>query len=282
MRPSSSNLSTASDSGPAPAFKWAVLIIACCSSAARAQLDLGSQDVPQAEIDAYMDPFYRVIATGIGSGRLTPRDAAPGWDLGIQTGLVPLPDRKPFKSADLSALPLFRLRGGARFFGADAMARGLVWKDPRLGRLASFGGGASYGRDVIAGVFPLEVTAMAGWDRLDFSSSYTYKYRGSALGLFDQDVPGDYSLAEQVYAGGLMVSSRLGAWKPYLQGWFEWTSGRFDYLYLDSRDGKNKDVKSDLSFPGARGSMGALWHGLNLEAGFRTHFFVEAGWSLIR
>jgi hypothetical protein len=259
---------------------------------ARAQLDLGSQDVPQSEIDAYMDPFYHVIADGLGSGRFTPRDVPAGraWgaDAGFQGDVVPLPDEKPFQSTSLSSLPLFRLRAGVRT-GSEragqfqAMGRGLMWKDPRVGDLADFGAALAYGRDVHSGLFPfpLALAAMAGWDRLSFSSEYTYKYRGSALGLFDQDVPGDYTLEEQIFSGGLMLSSRLGAFRPYLQGWFEWASGRFAYLYLDPRDDKNHKVKSDLGFPGGRVSLGLLWHGLHLEAGYQSHPVLEAGWSFI-
>lgn len=263
------------------------LIIAFTAPAIRAQLDLGSQDVPQSEIDGYMDPFYRVIATGIGSGRFTPRlpagqDPALGWDLGFQAGLVPLPDRRPFQSTRLSALPVFRGRAGARFAGVGVMARGLVWNDPRLGDLATFGGGVSYGRAVPAAPVPVDATLMAGWDRLVFSSTYTYKYRGSALGLFDQDIPADYTLDERVLGGGLMLSTRAGAWIPYLQGWFEWTSGRFSYLYLDPRDSKNHEVVSKPGFPGARGSAGVLWHGFHVEADFRSYPSLEAGWSWIR
>jgi hypothetical protein len=245
-------------------------------------LDLGSQDVPQEEIDAYMDPFYRVIATAVGGGRFAPRGPEPGWDLGFQAGMVPLPDRNPFRSTNLSALPMFRLRSGARWGGADLMARGLIWKDPRMGRLVSYGGGAAYGRDVYRGRFPVSAAVMGGWDRLDFTSTYTYKYRGSALGLFDQDIPGDYSLNEQVFGGGLMLSTRLGAWKPYAQGWFEWTSGRFGYLYLDPRDDKNHQVKSDLSFPGARAALGLLWRGFHVEASLRSYVSLEIGWSWIQ
>ena len=252
---------------------------------ARAQLDLGSQDVSREDINAYMDPFYRLIAAGVGSGRFTPRNGEVGWDLGFQAGLVPLPDRKPFSSSDISALPLFRLRGGARLGGAQIMARGLAWEDPRLGRLSSMGGGASFGRNFLRGRFPLQATAMAGWDRFDFSSEYTYRYRGSALGLFDQDIPADYSLEEHVLGGGLMLSAALGSGRracaTYIQGWFEWTSGRFAYLYLDPRDDKNHKVASDLSFPGLRLSVGALWHGAHIEAGLRSHPFFEAGWSWI-
>src|SRR5438445_5944434 len=220
----SSNPSTASDrvaSFPARGAGLLCLSIILSAASVRAQLDLGSQDVPQGEIDAYMDPFYRVIAAGIGAGRFDPRDASPGFDAGLQAGLVPLPDRKPFQSARLSALPVFRLRGGARYLGVDAMARGFLWKDPRLGKLAAFGGGLAYGRDLPAAPIPMAAALMAGWDRLDFSSTYTYKYRGSALGLFDQDIPGDYTLQEQVFGGGLMPSTRTETWIPYLQGWFE-------------------------------------------------------------
>ncbi|MDB5106033.1 MAG: hypothetical protein JWP91_3722 [Fibrobacteres bacterium] len=262
-------------------LRWAFLLIALAATSVRAQLDLGSQDVPQSEIDDYMDPFYHVIATGLGGGRFTPRDQGTGWDLGFQAGMVPLPDRQPFQSTNLSALPLFRLRSGARFGGADLMARGLIWKDPRVGRLATYGGGAAYGRDVFKGKVPVAAAVMGGWDRLDFTSTYTYRYRGSALGLFDQDVPGDYTLTEQVSGGGLMLSARLGDWTPYAQGWFEWTSGRFAYLYLDPRDDKNHEVKSDLGFPGARGSLGILWHGAHIEASLRSHLSLEAGWSWI-
>jgi hypothetical protein len=267
---------------PRPLRSWLPLfLIAFAAAEVRAQLDLGSQDVPQSEIDGYMDPFYRVIAAGLGAGRFAPRDASPGWDLGFQAGMVPLPDRRPFQSADLAAIPLFRLRSGARLAGVDAMARGLVWKDPRVGRLSSFGGGLSYHRDVAAGPVPVAVAAMAGWDRLLFTSTYTYKYRGSALGLFDQDIPGDYSLDENVFGGGLMASARFGPWTPYLQGWFEWTNGRFSYLYLDPRDDKTHEVKSDLGFPGIRGSAGVLWRGIHLEVSLRSHFALEAGWSWI-
>jgi hypothetical protein len=263
-------------------FRLLCSLLAFASSLVHAQLDLGSQDVPQGEIDAYMDPFYRVIATGIGAGRFTPRDSARGWDLGIQAGMVPLPDRKPFESVNLSALPVFRARAGARLAGANAMARGLVWKDPRIGDLAAFGGGLAYGRDIPASPLPLAAALMAGWDRLVFSSTYTYRYRGSLLGVLDQDIPGDYTLAENVLGGGLMLSARLGRWTPYAQGWFEWTSGRFSYLYLDPRDDKTHEVKSDLAFPGARGSLGLFWRGFHVEASLRSYVSLEAGWSWVR
>lgn len=257
------------------------LCIALAFSSARAQLDLGSQDVPQSEIDGYMRPFYRVIATGIGAGRFSPRDASLGFDAGFQAAIVPLPDRKPFQSTRLSALPVFRLRAGARWDGVETTARGFLWRDPRLGDLSTFGAGLAYRRDLLKAPIPVAAALMADWDRMGFSSTYTYKYRGSALGLFDQDVPGDYTLKEQVCAGGLMLSTLLGAWTPYLQGWFEWTSGRFSYLYLDPSDDKNHEIKSDLAFPGGRGAAGLLWRGFHLEADVGAYASLEAGWSWI-
>ncbi|GEM_PF-2668801 len=271
-----------------------LLLAALCASAARAQLDLGSGDIPQDRIDAYMEPFYKVIASGIGAGRFFPdgSQAFPhgqagsaadlGYEAGIQSDLVPLPDEKPFQSADLWALPLFRIRGGLRWGGAMVMARGLVWKDPRIGDISTFGTGLAYVLEWPGLGMPLTTTLMAGWDVLDFTSTYTYKYRGSVLGLFDQDIPGDYSLLEQVYAGGVMVSTGRGPWRGYLQTGFEAASGRFAYLYLDPRDSNTHAIRSDLLLPGVRLAAGLGGYGFRLEAGWRSYPYFEVGWVVSR
>ena len=159
------------------------------------------------------------------------------------------------------------------------MGRGLVWKDPRVGNLAAFGAGLGYGRDLPV-TLPLRCDLSLGLDKLSFSSEYTYKYRGSALGLFDQDIPGDYTLSEQVLGGGLTVSARLGKWIPYARGGFDWASGSFRYLYLDPQNGKTRRVTSDLSFPGGSGALGLYWRGFRLEASVGGYLALEAGWSL--
>jgi hypothetical protein len=159
------------------------------------------------------------------------------------------------------------------------MARGLVGKDPRVGNLAAYGTGLAYGRDAATAPFPLRLDVSAGWDRLDFSSRYTYKYRGSALGLFDQDIPGDYSLGEQIAGGTLALSARLGAWIPYISGGFDWAWGRFAYLYLDPRDDKTHRAHSASGLPVGHGALGLSWRGFRVEASLGAFLALEAGWS---
>jgi hypothetical protein len=257
-------------------------VVAACAAVAlavdvaHAQLDLGSGDIPQNRIDAYMEPFYKVIASGIGAGRFFPGSPGFGYEVGAQADFVPLPDEKPFASVKLSTMPFFRARAGFGYGGASVMARGLEWNDPRIGDLSTFGAGISYGRAWGNLAVPLAATLMAGWDVLEFSSTYTYKYRGSVLGLFDQDIPGDYTLLEHIFAGGAMLSVRHGAWRGFLQSWFERASGHFSYLYLDPRDSKTHEVSSDLGLPGFRAAAGACWHGIRLEAGWRSYPYFEA------
>lgn len=256
------------------------IILALSVSAANAQLDLGTGDVPQSEVDAYLEPFYQVIASGLGQGRFAPGRNGGGFEIGFQAGMVPLPDREAFETTTLSSLPFFRARAGGHWAGAAVMARGMAWSDPRMGDLSAFGAAASWGRDLpLPMAIPIRADLDAGWDRFDFSSEYTYRYRGSALGLFDQDIPGDYTLSEQVLGGGLTVSARLGKWTPYFRGGFDWASGRFAYLYLDPRDDKTRRVHSDLAFPVVRGAVGLFWRGLRAEASFGPYTALEAGWS---
>ncbi len=246
----------------------------------RAQLDLGTGDVPQGRIHAYVDPFHRVIAAGLAQGRFGPGRDGTGIEAGFQAGLVPLPDRNPFRSASLSALPLFRLRLGARLAGAALETRGLVWKDPRAGEISALGVGLQYG--FFAGASPtwrMRLDAEAGWDRLVFSSAYTYRYRGSALGLFDQDVPGDYRLAQQVFGGALTFSLRRGAWSPYLRGGFDWAAGRFAYLYADPRDGDLHRIGANSGLPSGHGALGLRWRGFRAEAAWAGYPSFEAAWS---
>jgi hypothetical protein len=265
--------------GPS-AVRIGFLILCLFPTRSPAQLDLGTGDVPQGRIDAYVSPFYRVIAAGLAQGRFGPGREGSGVEAGFQAGLVPLPDRDPFRTASLSALPLFRLRLGAFLAGAALEIRGLIWKDPRAGELAAFGVGAQYGfaPGAVAG-WSLRADIEAGWDRLVFSSAYTYRYRGSALGLFDQDVPGDYRLAEQVFGGAAMLSCRRGSWSPYLQGGFDWAGGRFAYLYADPRDGTLRRVGSASDFPSVRGALGLRWRGFRAEAAWAGYPVFEAAWS---
>lgn len=261
-------------------LRRSLLLLGLCASLASAQLDLGTGDVPQSEVDAHLEPFYQVIASGLGQGRFAPGRHGGGFEIGFQAGMVPLPDRKAFETTALSSLPFFRLRAGGHWAGAAAMARGLIWNDPRVGDLAAFGAAASWGHDLpIPMAVPIRADLDAGWDRMDFSSEYTYRYRGSALGLFDQDIPGDYSLSEQLLGAGITMSARLGEWTPYARGGYDWASGRFAYLYLDPRDDKTRRVHSDLSFPLGRGAIGLFWRGLRLEASFGPYMALEAGWS---
>lgn len=255
------------------------LILLCLPSASLAQLDLGTGDVPQARIDAYLGPFYRVIAEGLSQGRFAPGREGLGAELGFQAGLAPLPDRDPFRATSLSSLPLFRLRAGGHWAGSALQARGLIWKDPRIGDLAAYGVGFQYGFAFPAWGRRLRLDAEGGWDALDFSSTYVYRYRGSFLGLEDQDVPGDYRLFEQVFGGAALVSTRWGHWEPYLKGGFDGAVGRFAYLYLDPRDGKAHRVRSDLGFPSARAALGLGWRGFRAEASWGSYLALELAWS---
>jgi hypothetical protein len=257
-----------------------VLILFVLIARSRAQLDLGTGDVPQGRIDAYVDPFYRVIAAGLAQGRFGPGTEGTGVEAGFQSGLIPLPDRDPFRAASLSALPLFRLRLAARLAGAALEARGLIWKDPRAGGISALGVGFQYGfAPGLAAGWRMRLDAEAGWDRLIFSSAYTYRYRGSALGLFDQDVPGDYRLVQQVFGGALTFSLGRGAWRPYIQGGFDWGGGRFAYLYADPRDGALHRMRASSGFPLARGALGARWRGFRAEAAWAGYPAFEAAWS---
>ena len=115
-------------------------VLALSVGAAQAQLNLGSQDVPRENIDGYLNPLYRVVAAGLGAGRLS-AESGSGWNAGLEACLVPLPDGEPFRKVSLSALPLFRALAGARFRGAGAQIRGMGWRDPRMGALAAYGAG---------------------------------------------------------------------------------------------------------------------------------------------
>lgn len=256
-----------------------LLILGLSASCAFAQLDLGTGDVPQDEVDAYLEPFYQVIASGLGQGRFAPGRPGWGFEVGLQAGMVPLPEREAFESTTLSYLPFVRARAGGRWAGAAVIARGMTWSDPRMGDLAAYGAGAAWGWDVIESPVPIRADLELGWDRLDFSSEYTYRYRGSALGLFDQDIPGDYTLTEQVMGAGVNLSCRWGAWAPYARGGFDLASGRFEYLYLDPRDDKTRRVRSDIAFPFVHGAVGLFWRGLRIEASLGPYPAFEAGWS---
>lgn len=272
-----------------PLLAWAGLFVA---SPARAQLDLGSQDIPQDSIDAYMAPFYRLIACGLGADRHLPLptsgSAGPrfSWHAGLQGGAVPVPDGRLFREASLAALPVFRLEGGLGWEGLGIMVRGLTWSDPRMGDLATYGGGISLGRGFqwpsrTRADRPVSLAAAltAGWDRMVFESRYTYRYRGSLLSLFDQDIPGDYALSENLAGFGVQGSLGLGRLRLGLEALYERASGRFRHLYLDPRSGKNSTVTSDLEQTGFRSAAGLSYRGFRLQAGYRDFPYLSAGWS---
>jgi hypothetical protein len=285
---------------PRRPFPALALLALACAHPARAQLDLGSQGIPQDSIDAYMAPFYRLIACGLGADRHLPAPGLSGegpggpgpgaqvprfgWHVGFQGGAVPIPGGSPFNTVDISVLPVFRLEGGLRGSFVGVMARGLAWSDPRLGDLSTFGGAVSLGRsftrpDRALGGFPvsLEAALVGAWDRLVFASEYTYKYRGSLLSLFDQDIPGDYTLTENLLGYGLLGGARLGCWRLSVEGLVERASGRFRYLYLDPRSGGNSKVASDLGETGFRTAVGLSWRFLRVQAGWRDFPYLSAG-----
>lgn len=257
---------------------------------ARAQLDLGSHDVPQDRIDAHLEPFYRLVAAGLGADRNLPISdrGGIGWHAGIQGGGVPVPSGKPFEEAAISMLPLFRAEGGLHWGPVGLMGRGLTWSDPRMGDLATFGGALSAGHAFRGMALPgdragaAEAALVVAWDRLEFSSEYTYRYRGSVLALFDQDIPGDYTLSENLTSGGLLAAFGMGRWRLHAEAMVEWTDARFRYLYVDPRTGKPARVSSEYRAPGFRSAGGLSWRGFRAQAGWRSFPYFAIGWSWIR
>jgi hypothetical protein len=147
--------------------------------------------------------------------------------------------------------------------------------------LATFGASLGYGRRVLSGPFPLSASILGAWDHFSFSSEYTYHYRGSPLGLADRDVPGDYTLSENVFALGGLLGLTRGVWGLSAQGSYEWAAGRFRYLYYDASSDSRKTLISRLDVPGLRFSLGASWRGFRAEAGMRSYPYFSAGWAWI-
>jgi hypothetical protein len=257
-------------------------LLAALSLPARAQLDLGSPEVPREKIAAYMEPFYRLAAAAAGSDHFLPFAPRFGWHAGLDAALVPLPGGAPFDGADIRALPLFRAGAGMAAFGAGASARGFAWRDPRVGDLATFGAALGYGREVPSFPLPLTAALRGGWDHFAFSSDYVYRYRGSPLGLADQDVPGDYAFTEEIFSLGLCLSLRRGSWGASLQGDWEWVAGEFEYLYYDPRSGNRQDIVSKSDVPGLRAAAGLEWRGFRAQLGFRSYPYLSAGWAWVR
>src|SRR5688572_10829015 len=262
-------------------FAAALFFAAPCA----AQLDLGSHDIPKDSIDAYMAPFYRLVAAGLGADRYLPGGNAFGWHAGTQGGAVPIPEGRPFDDVAISLLPLFRMEGGLRAYGLGVMGRGLAWSDPRMGELTTYGGGLSLGREF--GGVPLPGgragTAFAalvlGWDRLEFSSEYTYVYEGTVLGLFGQEIPGNYTLAENLTGLGLQGALGSGDWRLRAESMVEWASGSFRYLYTDPRTGEPGRLSSHVSEAGFRAALGLSWRGFRVQAAWRDFPVFSAGWS---
>jgi hypothetical protein len=198
---------------------------------------------------------------------------------------VPLPEGRPFDEAAISLLPLPRLEGGLHAFGVGLMLRGLAWSDPRMGRLTTFGGGLSVGRE--KGGVPLPggragtaiVALVLGWDRLEFTSEYTYVYKGTVLGLFGQDIPGDYALAENLTGLGFQGSHALGHWRLRAEARLEWASGSFRYLFVDPRTGETGRIASEVSETGFRTGAGLSWRGFRLFAAWLSFPEFSGGWT---
>jgi hypothetical protein len=120
-----------------------------------------------------------------------------------------------------------------------------------------------------------------GWDRLVFSSEYTYVYEGTVLGLFGREIPGDYALAENLVGLGLQGALASGPWRLRAEAMVEWASGSFRYLYTDPRTGKPGRLASDLSETGFRAGAGLSWRGFRLQAAWRDFPVFSAAWAWI-
>jgi hypothetical protein len=266
--------------GSKPLLLFLLLAVFCAP--ARAQLDLGSPQIPREEIDAYMEPFYRLIASAVGSDHFLPPARGLGWHAGLDAVAVPVPEGSPFENVALAVLPLFRAEGGVGAFGAGASGRALAWRDPRVGDLATFGAAFGYAREIDGAAFPITVSLQGAWDFLSFASSYVYRYRGSPLGLADRDVPGDYTLKEHVFSLEPALALRRGPWGAFLRLGREWANGDFRYLYYDPRDDSRQNIVSNLDVPAWRFAAGASWRGFRVEGGYRSFPYFAAGWAWVR
>jgi hypothetical protein len=267
----------------------AVFVFLAAALPLRAQLDLGSHGIPQDSIDAYIEPFHRLVAAGLGADRHAPPGGGFGWHAGVQAAAVPVPEGRPFDDVDLSMLPVFRLVAGAHGAGIGAMVRGLAWSDGGLGTLSTFGGALSAGGTVATfpapgSRRPVSVKAgwAAGWDRFDFSSEYTYRYQGAVLGLFGQDIPGDYTLTEILTGTGPRAALELGPWRLGVEALYERAWGRFQYLYLDPRGDRPSRVSSRSRRGGPRIAAEIGWRGFRAQAGWAGNPHFSAGWSFGR
>ncbi len=239
---------------------------------AQAQLDFGSPEISESQITEYAIPFYKVIAAPLGSGRPLPlkRD---GWSLGLETMITPIPNREPFENAERSVWPGLRILAGGTFRNAVVGVRGLSWRDPRLGNMATFGTYAGYrvpvGKD-------WEAALQGGWDHMRFRSTYSYTVPGSIL-TAGEHVPGNYTLWENSGGATAGIAFRPGNWILMARSGPEITFARLQYLYYPS-DGP-REAHSTTTLQGWRSEGGIGWRGFRLEGGYYFDPYINLGWS---
>ena len=239
---------------------------------ATAQLDFGSPEVSEADIDRYARPFYSLMAAPLGSGRALPlpRD---GWALGLETMATPIPDREPFENSQRGVWPAVRATAGGTFHNAEAGIRGMSWRDPRMGSAATWGAHVGY-RVPLGNRF--ETALQGGWDHIHFRSTYAYEVPGSLL-TSGEHVPGNYTLSENGWGATAGLAYRPGHWILMARGGPEVTFARLRYLYYPS-DGP-REARGKTTLNGWRTEAGAGWRGFRLEVGHYLEPYVAAGWS---
>lgn len=252
---------------------WASFLL--LAGTAGAQLDFGSPRVSGENIDAYATPFYKLMATPLGSNRLLPDATGPAYEIGLETAVTPLPDGEPFQNAERSLWPVFRITGGARLGRFALGARGMGWQDPSMG-LTYMGGGN------VSGTLPLAKSRWAamlqgGWDHLHFSSAYDFHYPGSIFSE-GETVPGDYTLREDAWGATAGIVYRPSRLKLHMRSGPETTLARLRYLYYPSGEAR-QEAHSSKRLNGWRTEAGAEWRGFRLEAGYYFSPYLNAGWT---
>jgi hypothetical protein len=250
-----------------------VLGAALCASPAFGQLDFGSPEVSAEDMEEYAAPFYQLMAAPLGSHRMLP--GARGWEVAVETSVIPIPDNDVFEGAQRSVWPVFRVAAGKHLGPASLGIRGMGWRDPRMGTVAL--GGANLGWLLPFGASRWSGALQGGWDHLYFTSSYDFEYTGSILAP-GATVPGDYTLHEDAVGATAGALYRVGAWSLYSRSGPEWTLARLRYLYYPPNEPR-RETRSRTGLLGWRTEIGGGWRGLRLEAGFLYTPYFNAGWA---
>ena len=239
---------------------------------AQAQLDFGSPEISESQISEYAVPFYKLMAAPLGSGRAIPltRD---GWSLGLETMATPIPDREPFENAERSVWPAGRIVAGGTFRNMGFGLRGMGWRDPRMGSVATFGTYAGYRMPLGKG---WEAALQGGWDHMSFRSTYSYYAPGSIFEGGEQ-VPGDYTLRENNWGATAGLAFRPGNWIFLIRGGPEATFAHLQYLYYPSVG--RREANSSTTLRGWRTEAGTGWRGFRLEGGYYFEPYVTLGWN---